>query len=253
MTSPMTENPADFYPIELKTYELDHRSEMPLWVIYRFLQEAAEYNAVDLGFDTESMLKRSLTWLLVRLQLRVGSVPTQRTTVRAESWPSGVQSRFALRDFRLWWDGATEPFAVASSAWMLLDMQRKRPVVVEGHVGRAHLKRTEHMVLEPFPSINPSGHPDFTMDLKVRRADLDINDHVNNTHYAEWIAEAVPESVWRSSSITALDIEYKRAVQFGETIRIDSYAVDGSTYLHRMRGSGGRGDVVMARTVWVPR
>ena len=114
MTSPMTENPADFYPIELKTYELDHRSEMPLWVIYRFLQEAAEYNAVDLGFDTESMLKRSLTWLLVRLQLRVGSVPTQRTTVRAESWPSGVQSRFALRDFRLWWDGATEPFAVAS-------------------------------------------------------------------------------------------------------------------------------------------
>jgi acyl-ACP thioesterase len=253
MTSGMTNNPAEFYPIELKTYELDHRGEMPLWVISRTLQEAAEYNAVDLGFDTETMLKQSLTWLLVRLQLRVGSVPTQRTTVRAESWPSGVQSRFALRDFRLWWDGATEPFAVASSAWMLLDMHRKRPVVVEDHFGRDHLKRTDHMVLDPFPSINPSGHPDFTMDLKVRRADLDINDHVNNTHYAEWLAEAVPEAVWRGNSITALDIEYKRAVQFGETIRIDSYAVNASTYLHRMTGSGGRGDVVMARTVWVPR
>jgi len=246
-------NSDGIYPIELKSYELDHRGEMPLWVIYRFLQEAAEYNAVDLGFDTESMLKQSLTWMLVRLQLRVGSVPTQRTTVRAETWPSAVESRFALRDFRLWWNNAAKPFAVASSAWLLFDVNRKRPVVVENILGREHLKRTEHMVHDPFPSITPSGDPDFTVEFTVRRADLDLNDHVNNTNYVEWLAEAVPEPVWRGNAVTALDIEYKRAVQFGEKVRIDTYAVDGSTYLHRMTASGGRGDVVMARTVWVPR
>jgi acyl-ACP thioesterase len=226
---------------------------MPLWVIYRFLQEAAEYNAVDLGFDTERLLKQSLTWMLVRLQLRVGTPPSGRTMIKAETWPSAMESRFARRDFRLWWNGAQGPFAVASSVWLLIDVQRKRPVTVENILGRDHLKRTERMVHDPFPSITPTGTPDFTTAVQVRRADLDLNDHVNNTHYVEWIAEAVSESVWRACSVSALDIEYKRAVQFGETVQIDSYAVDTSTYLHRMTASGGNGDVVLARTVWVPR
>ena len=136
-------NEADgIYPIELKSYELDHRGEIPLWVIYRFLQEAAEFNAVELGFDTESMLKQALTWMLVRLQLRVGRVPSGRTLIRAESWPSAVESRFAKRDFRLWWNDAAEPFAVASSAWLLIDVNRKRPVTVENVIGREHLRCT---------------------------------------------------------------------------------------------------------------
>lgn len=241
------------YPIELKSYELDHRGEIPLWVIYRFLQEAAEFNAVELGFDTESMLKQALTWMLVRLQLRVGSVPSGRTMIRAESWPSAVESRFAKRDFRLWWNDAAEPFAVASSAWLLIDVNRKRPVTVENVIGREHLRYTEHMVHDPFPSMNPAGTPDFTTEFRIRRADLDMNDHVNNTHYVEWLAEAVPEPVWRECSVTALDIEYKRALQFGETVHIASYAVDASTYLHRMTSTAGKGDVMLARTVWKRR
>jgi len=101
--------------------------------------------------------------------------------------------------------------------------------------------------------MNPAGTPDFTTEFRIRRADLDMNDHVNNTHYVEWLAEAVPEPVWRECNVTALDIEYKRALQFGETVHIASYAVDASTYLHRMTSSTGKGDVMLARTVWKRR
>ncbi|MBP1691476.1 MAG: acyl-ACP thioesterase [Bacteroidetes bacterium] len=241
------------YPIELKSYELDHRGEMPLWVVFRFLQEAAELNAVELGFDTETMLKQALTWMLVRLQLRVGEVPAGRTIIKAESWPSGVESRFAMRDFRLYQQGAAEPFAVATSAWLLIDINRKRPVTVANVLKGDHLLHRERMIADAFPNINPSGHPDFGTDFRIRRSDLDMNDHVNNTHYVEWLAEAVPETVWREWSVLELDIEYKRAVQFGETVHIDTYAIDEATYLHRMTGNGGSGDIVLARTVWKKR
>ncbi|MCC6398766.1 MAG: hypothetical protein IT282_17255 [Bacteroidetes bacterium] len=241
------------YPIELKSYELDHRGEMPLWVVFRFLQEAAELNAVELGFDTETMLKQALTWMLVRLQLRVGEVPSGRTIVRAESWPSGVESRFAMRDFRLYQEGAAGPFAVATSAWLLIDINRKRPVTVANILKGDHLIHQEHMIADPFPQINPSGRPDFETAFRIRRSDLDMNDHVNNTHYVEWLSEAVPETIWRGWSVVALDIEYKRAVQFGETVNISTYAVDSATYVHRMTGSSGSGDIVLARTVWKKR
>lgn len=239
------------YPLELKSYELDHRGSMPVWVIYRFLQEAAELNAVDLGFDTETLLSRSLTWMLARLQLRCTEPPMGRQRIIAETWPSGIESRFARRDFRLWLSGADVPFVVATSYWLLIDINRKRPVTVGNILGPEHVIDAGHAVTEPFPSLQPAGGPTFTSEFRVRRSDLDMNDHVNNVHYVEWLAEAVPETVWRGGGITELDVEYKRAVEFGDSVRIDTFETGTGAYVHRMNAGGN--DVVVARSVWAAR
>ncbi len=239
------------YPLELKSYELDHRGSMPVWVMYRYLQEAAELNAVDLGFDTEALLSRSLTWMLARLQLRSGEPPAGRSRLIAETWPSGIVSRFAQRDFRLYVDGADTAFVAATSYWLLIDINRKRPVTVENILGREHIVDVPHAVADPFPAIQPAGDPVFSAEFRVRRSDLDMNDHVNNVHYVEWLAEAVPEDVWRGGGITELDVEYKRAAQFGDAVRIDTHVSCPGAYTHRM--SAGGNDLVLARSVWVAR
>ena len=239
------------YPLELKSYELDHRGSMPVWVIYRFLQEAAELNAVDLGFDTETLLDRSLTWMLARLQLRCTDPPMGRQRIIAETWPSGIESRFARRDFRLWLNGADTPFVVATSHWLLIDINRKRPVTVGNILGPEHVIPIGHAVTEPFPSLQPAGDPVFSAEFRVRRSDLDMNDHVNNVHYVEWLAEAVPEDVWRGGGIAELDVEYKRQAQFGDVVRIDTHPAGPGAYTHRMIAGGN--DIVLARSVWAAR
>jgi medium-chain acyl-[acyl-carrier-protein] hydrolase len=238
------------YPFSLKSYELDHRGRMPLWVIYRDLQEAAEYNAVALGFDTEVLLQRGLTWVLSRLQLRVSSVPSGRQALEVETWPSAIESRFAYRDFRLKLPDAPDNFAVASSAWLLLDINRMRPVTILTHLPEKMVLQRPRMVTEPFPALETPGDPVFSAEFRVRRADLDMNDHVNNVHYVEWLAESVPESVWKNSEVSVLDVEYKRAVKFGETVTVQTYASAEGSYIHRMVVNGQNGDVLRARTVW---
>ncbi len=240
------------YPFALKSYELDHRGRMPVWVIYRDLQEAAEYNAVDLGFDTETLLQRGLTWVLSRLQLRITSVPAGRQALEVETWPAAVESRFAYRDFRLRIPGAQEDFAYASSAWLLLDMNRMRPVTVNTHLPLKQVLDRPRMVPEPFPPLESTGSPEFSTEIRVRRADIDMNDHVNNVHYVEWLAESLPESVWRNADVSALDVEYKRALKFGDTVTIQTYANGPGAYIHRMGVAGQNGDVLRARTVWKP-
>jgi medium-chain acyl-[acyl-carrier-protein] hydrolase len=238
------------YPLDLKSYELDHRGAMPVWVMYRFLQEAAEMNAVDLGFDTETLLNRSLTWMLARLQLRSTAPPEGRSRIIAETWPSGIESRFARRDFRLWLDGMETPFVHATSYWLLIDITRKRPVTVGNILGPEHVIPIGHAVDVPFPPLQADGAPVLTVEFRVRRSDLDMNDHVNNVHYVEWLAEAVPEEVWREQRIAELDVEYKRAVQFGDTVRIDTHQAGPGAYIHTM--SAGDAVVVAARSVWTP-
>jgi medium-chain acyl-[acyl-carrier-protein] hydrolase len=238
------------YPFELKTYELDQRGRMPLGILYRNLQEAAERNAVDLGFGAETMIKKGLTWILARLQLRVTAFPEGRRTITAETWPAAVESRFAMRDFRFRYGDDQACFAVASSAWLLLDIAKQRPVTVAQHLDLEHVTNIERMVIEPFPTIQTDGEPMCVTEFRIRRSDLDINDHVNNLHYVEWLAESVPEDLWRRGNVRSMDVEYKRAVGYGATVRVDSFRVAGDIYDHRMVVAGAAGDVLRARTVW---
>ena len=238
------------YDFALKSYHLDHRGRMPIWVIYHFLQESAEHNAVDLGFDTETLLQRGLTWVLSRLQLRVHAIPKGRQGLEAETWPSAIESRFAHRDFRLRLPGEETYFAVASSAWLMLDLKKMRPVTVSAHMAANMVLSRPRMVPEPFPPLEAIGDPELVTEIRVRRSDLDINDHVNNVHYVEWLAEAVPESLWRNTDVSELDVEYKRAVKFGDTVTVATYAAGDSTYIHRMSIPGQPGDVLRARSVW---
>jgi medium-chain acyl-[acyl-carrier-protein] hydrolase len=238
------------YPFELKTYELDQQGRMPLGILYRNLQEAAERNAVDLGFGAETMVKNGLTWILTRLQLRVTAFPEGRRTITVETWPAAVESRFAMRDFRVRYGEDQACFAVASSAWLLLDIAKQRPVTVALHLRHEHLSGIERMVTEPFPAIQTGGGSAYVTEFRVRRSDLDINDHVNNLHYVEWLAESVPEDLWRRANVRSMDIEYKRAVGYGATVRVESFVVAENTYDHRMVVDGMAGDVLRARTIW---
>jgi medium-chain acyl-[acyl-carrier-protein] hydrolase len=238
------------YNFPLKSCQLDHHGRMPVWIIYHNLQEAAEHNAVDLGFDTETLMQRGLTWVLSRLQLRITSVPKGRQGLEVETWPSAIESRFAHRDFRLRLPGSQEYFAIASSAWLLLDVNKMRPVTVGTHLPDKMVLHRPRMVTEPFPTLEPVGEPAVVTEFRVRRSDLDINNHVNNVHYVEWLAEAVPESLWRESDVCALDIEYKRAVKFGDVVMIATFPAGEASYVHRMSIAGQPGDVLRARTVW---
>jgi medium-chain acyl-[acyl-carrier-protein] hydrolase len=238
------------YTFPLKSYQLDHRGRMPIWVIYHFLQESAEHNAVDLGFDTETLLQRGLTWVLSRLQLRVTAFPQGRQGIEAETWPSAIESRFAHRDFCLRIPGELDCFAIASSAWLLLDFNRMRPVTVSTRLPEKMVLHRPRMVATPFPQLDATGDPVFTKEFAVRRSDLDINDHVNNVHYVEWLAEAVPESLWRNADISELDVEYKRAVKYGDTLVIATFNAGDNTFIHCMSVSGQPGDVLRARSVW---
>lgn len=238
------------YTFALKSYQLDHRGRMPIWVIYHNLQEAAEHNAVALGFDTETLLQRGLTWVLSRLQVRVATIPGGRQGLEVETWPSAIESRFAFRDFRLRLPGEQDDFAVASSAWLLLDIHRLRPVTITTHIPEKQVLDRPRTVTEPFPALDPAGEPVMVTEFRVRRSDLDLNNHVNNVHYVEWLAESVPEALWRDADITALDVEYKRAVKFGDTVTVSTYADGESSYIHRMVVTGRTGDVLRARTVW---
>jgi acyl-ACP thioesterase len=242
------------YLFAIKTSELDIRKRIPPSVLYRCLQESAENHAVAYDFDSETLLQKGLSWVLLKIHLVVEEYPEGRQDVIVETWPSALESRYAHRDFLVFLPGRQDPIARGASTWVLLDVARNRPAVLGSILGDGHLVHRPRALESPFQPIAPTGEVVRRLDVPVRLADLDINDHVNNLHYVEWIVESVPESVWRESAPAEIQVEFKRAVRYGESVRVETFGSgDGAcAYAHRVTSSGTPGDVVLARTRWSP-
>lgn len=242
-------NSSQRYPFELKTYELDHRRRMPVAILYRLLQEAAENHAVEMGFDTETLLHRNLTWVLLRLQLEISEYPEGRQPIDVETWPSKSDSRYAFREFRVFKRGGIQPFAVASSIWMLIDLVKNRPVIIDKYLSREYITRREQMVATPFPKIGECGDA-VGHEFTVRLSDIDLNNHVNNVHFVEWVVESTSEHEWTERTLASIAMEYKKQVRYGDTVHISTSRVDGDTYDYVMTSRLQQGDILRARTVW---
>lgn len=234
----------------LKTAELDQEGRMPLAVLVTLIQQSAEQDAASLGFGVEELLGEGLTWMLLRLRVRLETAawPAGRQDLTVETWPSACDARFAFREFTF--TAGEGPFAHVWSDWLMVDRESGRPVRLKERFTSRHLDPRGVRPLEPFPQIKPEGEPLLLMEFPVRLSDLDVNGHVNNSHYAHWIREAVPGELRFSGMIRSLDLEYRAGARYGETVCAVCHAAGEGQFDHVLRSRDSGELLVRARSRW---
>ncbi len=78
---------------------------------------------------------------------------------------------------------------------------------------------------------------------------MDAYEHVNNTVYAYWINESVPDEVTDQMMLKNLRIYYKRETTYPNDIHIHNKAVDKDRILHRIDQTDGK-SLVYAESFW---
>ena len=65
---------------------------------------------------------------------------------------------------------------------------------------------------------------------KVKRADIDVNNHMHNLNYVDLANEALPEEVYREKHFDNLRISYKKEIKLGETVKC-KYAYENNKHI----------------------
>ncbi len=231
--------------------ELDFRGRVhPVSLLHHF-QEAAGAHAALLGVGVRELHARNLTWVLSRYRLRFfGPIPGDgRATVT--TWPSTRSSLAAFREFELRAEGG-RLLAGATSSWLLLSLENRRPVKLETHLpGFPALSR--RAVADDFPPLPRAERSDRQESLRVLRRDLDLNEHANHASFVHWALEAVPEETWRSHYLAEMEIAFRGEALYGDPVCSSLQQVeseDGKTYLHLLSGGRPERELSRARTAW---
>jgi acyl-ACP thioesterase len=202
--------------LEVYSFQVDPQGRLTLPDLCAFLQEAAWRNAEARGVGVVRLAADGLAWVLQRLRIEVAAYPRQGDTVVVTTWARSFERALARRDFEVH-DQAGARLAAATSVWVLVDLAARRLVRLPDFVRAAQVAaRPPALATEPaaLPALETAEHE---RRVEVRRSDLDVVHHVNNTRYVDWALEAVPEA-WTDRSPSALDLVFRRECVLGDRV-----------------------------------
>lgn len=188
---------SEIFPVWKECYrirqdDVDRNANLRMDSFFHFMQDGAVCHADHLGCGMEALRDHHLMWVLSRLKLSVHRTPRLGETILLETWPSGVEKLFAVREFCFYAPDGTR-IASGTSCWLLLDSRKFRPVrILENLPCRLpDNSEREHF----FHSLEKLARPEKTSDpisSFIQESSIDVNQHLNNTRYTthsvDWLA-----------------------------------------------------------------
>ena len=195
------------------------------------LQEAAVAAACELHASRPEMMEKyNLFWMLARMWYRLDRPLKWNETLSIRTWHRGGSGASSYRDFDLFVDG--KPVGEAVSVWVLADADTHRLArmsKIEEFQGTDGGELCKDKTLSRFKLPQEMAAADHRA---MHYSDTDINGHVNNVRYADFICDAIRmDQLGQDFYVSALQVDYLAECMAGETITLFTGEQDGLRYV----------------------
>mgnify|MGYP000668947457 FL=1 len=202
------------------------------------LQEAAVAAACELHASRPEMMEKyNLFWMLARMWYRLDRPLKWNETLSIRTWHRGGSGASSYRDFDLFVDG--KPVGEAVSVWVLADADTHRLArmsKIEEFQGTDGGELCKNKSLSRFKLPQEMAAADHRA---MHYSDTDINGHVNNVRYADFICDAIRmDQLGQDFYVSALQVDYLAECMAGETITLFTGEQDGLRYVRGADAAG---------------
>lgn len=189
-----------------------------LYGLLNLLQETAWKHAEDVGFGMSAMEKEGLFWVLTRQSLIMKDWPRFGEDIQIKTWIRPPEGAFITREFCVV-NQSGEEIGLCSTSWLALDRASKKILPAQNLRPWETLchPRATGIVPEKIPV---QGTYEKIAKYRVRNSDLDINQHVNNTKYAQWILDAIPYDLHKNLRLNTYSVNFLSETHLGEEVEV---------------------------------
>lgn len=178
---------------EIAYYMCDRHQNLTLPMLVNLLLDVSEKQSESLKRDEAFVKARGLSWIILHYEFLIERMPQLKEIVQIETYATEYNKLFTYREFIVK-DAHDKTLVKVKTTFALLDTEKRK------------MARITEDIVEPYKAdfskkIRRNQKPqDINLnDFKektyaVRYFDIDGNNHVNNSHYINWLLDSLDSS-----------------------------------------------------------
>lgn len=224
----------------LRAGDFDKFDRIKPSAVLDLFQDAAGQHAVEIGVGFDDMIAREYLWVLTRVKFEIISAPNRYQTVVIKTWPLAPNRLNYRREYCIE-DQSGKTLVKGSSEWVVIHSKERKLLSVPDLYNLDGNYHNEVMFEGKLGKVR-----DFEADcapytVNAGFCELDINDHVNNTKYANYVLDAINPA--KDDILQNFQIDYRKEVVQGTQLNIVYSKEDN---IISAKGQNNNGDIMFA-------
>lgn len=209
----------------LRWMDFDRYGRVQPFALFDMCQDVATVHAEQMGFSRDVVISRGVFWAVVRQKLEIVKDPRHFQKLTVRTWPHTMTRVSFLRDFFIS-DEEGDLLVKATSEWVLVDLETRKFASVKDFFGDLEdLDDARAFERKPrkLPTFEEGNRP--VVEVVPSYSDLDLNGHVNNAKYADFVVNALNPG--EAGSLKTMQIDYRQEVLPGAPVSMHTLVEDG--------------------------
>jgi len=204
----------------IHNYDCDISGRLSVSSMMKYFEDIALLQSEDVGYGMSYYLANNVGWILHQWNIDIYDRPFFMDTINLVTNPYSYKAFMANREFEIYSED-NDLLVKADSVWIFLDTRERKPKRIDVEVMKAYgigedgpslfTKLSEPELLTDF---------DFEAQYKIRKGDIDINNHLNNIRYIDLSLETLPVEITEYNELTNIEVIFKKEMLFNENMNL---------------------------------
>lgn len=225
---------------KIRSFNIDYFGRLRMSALFNFLMECAGLHARQLNVGYDQLQPLNLFWVLSRVKLHIRTIPRWHDDITVRTWPKGFHKLFALRDFQVF-DSSQNEIISATSCWLLIDKTSLRPQRYDRLPAEIRYDPDHQAITERPEKLTAAGTLISAHTRQAAYSELDVNHHLNNSRYVEWIMDGFDIEWHRNHRIGSFQLNFTEEIKPGQSVDIRLFMGNGTAtenYIEGIKSSG---------------
>lgn len=197
--------------------------------IMALMEDVACLHSAKAGYGVMDIAIKKRVWVLLDWEVKIFKRPIYNQEIEAHTWAGETEKLTAKRYFELK-DNNGQLQAAGISRWILMDLEKKRPVRLTEDIVSLYepepKRKVEGLELADIKELSLE-QEQYTKQYNVLRRDIDINEHMHNLAYLEAAYEILPEEVFQNQDFNYIRMKFKKEIKYGEKVSCSYSCTEG--------------------------
>ena len=203
--------------ITINSNDVDKFLNLKVSSFFKFFQQVSTDHSEIIHVGTADTFDKGLGWVVVRMEVKIYDYPKMNDEIIVATHPGETRMIFYPRFYEMY-SKKGKLLASGSSLWVVLDKKTRRVVsnpfngrIIKGEKCEDDIPLPEKVLFSELNKVE---------DRRVRNSDIDLNAHLNNTKYIDFILDTKEPEFFDNYLLSGILINFEKEVKEGEVVEL---------------------------------